>query len=82
MYFVYIIYSEKCNRHYIGYSADVATRLLRHNAGWVSATKNCKPFVIKAMKSFDTEIEARQEEYRIKKMKSRVYIEKLINCHW
>ncbi|MGZ8517882.1 MAG: GIY-YIG nuclease family protein, partial [Chitinophagaceae bacterium] len=36
MYFVYILYSEKCNRYYIGYSADVFARLERHNAGMVT----------------------------------------------
>ena len=82
MYFVYILYSEKCDRYYIGYSADVLARLGRHNAGMVTATRNCRPYVIKVQKSFTTEYEARTEEIRLKKQKSRKYLEWLISGNW
>jgi len=82
MYHVYILYSEKCDRHYIGYASDIQARLIRHNAGLVTATKNCRPYIVSASKSFVTETEARKEEYRIKKQKSRKYIEYLIAGNW
>jgi putative endonuclease len=82
MFYTYILYSQKCDRYYIGYSADVVTRLQRHNAGMVTATKNCIPYIIKATKQFPTEIEARKEELRIKKQKSRKYLEWLIAGNW
>ena len=82
MYFVYILYSPKCDRHYIGYCADVEARLSRHNSGMVNATKNCRPYNVKATKSFTTEIEARKEELRLKKQKSRKYLEWLIDGNW
>jgi putative endonuclease len=82
MYSVYILYSEKCYRFYIGYSADVEARLIRHNDGLVAATKNCRPYSICATKQFSTELEARKEELRIKKQKSRIYIESLISGNW
>jgi putative endonuclease len=82
MYFVYILYSEKCDRCYVVYSADTAVRLIRHNEGKVAATKNCRPYVIKATKLFDTQIEARKEELRLKKMKSRIYLELLTKGNW
>ena len=82
MYFVYILYSEKCNRYYTGYAADVNARLTRHNNGVVTATKNCKPYQLMASKSFESETEARKEEARIKKQKSRKYIEGLIDGNW
>jgi putative endonuclease len=82
MYFVYILYSEKCNRYYIGYCEDLEARLNRHNRGMVTATKNCRPYFIKANKTFQTEIEARREELRLKKAKSRNYLEWLIQGNW
>ena len=82
MYWVYILYSEKCDRYYIGYCADVLIRLERHNAGIVTATRNCKPYMIKATKSFPTELQARKEELRLKKQKSRKYLEWLIAGNW
>ncbi len=82
-YFVYILFSIKCNRYYIGYSANPILRLAeRHNAGKVKATKNCMPYQLIKMKEFDSELDAIQEERRIKKMKSRKYIEQLIHNEW
>jgi putative endonuclease len=82
MYSVYILYSEKCDRYYVGYAADIAARLHRHNSGYVYATKNCLPYRLCKTKSFETETEARKEELRIKKQKSRKYIEQLITGIW
>ena len=82
MYFVYILYSEKCDRYYIGYCSDMNARLLRHNSGYVTATRNCRPYVVKATKAFTTELEARKEELRLKKQKSRKYLESLIAGNW
>jgi predicted GIY-YIG superfamily endonuclease len=48
----------------------------------VAATKNCRPYILMASKSFATESEARNEERRIKKQKSRIYLEKLIQENW
>ncbi|HTM91232.1 MAG TPA: GIY-YIG nuclease family protein [Flavisolibacter sp.] len=70
MYYVYILYSEKCDRYYIGYSENIEARLIRHNRGAVTATKNCIPYVVKATKGFSAEMEARKEELRLKKLKS------------
>jgi predicted GIY-YIG superfamily endonuclease len=60
----------------------MSARLERHNNGFVTATRNCRPYVIKATKSFATEIEARKEEFRIKSQKSRKYLEWLIAGNW
>jgi len=48
----------------------------------VTATKNCKPYIIKKTKEFPTEILAINEEKRLKKMKSRLYLEKIIEGNW
>ena len=82
MYFTYILYSEKCNRYYIGYASDVNNRLERHNTGRVTATRNGFPYQIKAIKEFQSEIEARREELRLKKQKSRKYLEWLMAGNW
>ena len=82
MYFTYILYSGKCDRYYIGYASDVNDRLERHNTGKVRATRNCFPYEIKAIKEFQSELEARREELRLKKQKSRKYLEWLIDGNW
>jgi putative endonuclease len=83
MFYVYIVCSVKCQKYYIGYSKNPENRLLnKHNAGLVIATRNCYPYVLKAKKAFFSEKEAVVEELRIKKMKSKKYIEYLLNGDW
>ena len=83
MFYVYILYSEKIDRYYVGYSENPALRLEdRHNKGKVKATKGGAPYRLIKHKGFTTEIEAIREEKRIKKMKSRKYIEQIIIGNW
>jgi len=82
MHFVYILYSAKCERYYIGCCADVEARLGRHNEAMVTATKNCRPYKSKAIKAFPTMGDVRKEELRVKKKKSRKYVEWLIDGNW
>ncbi len=53
-----------------------------HNKGKVKATKGGAPYRLIKHKGFTTEIEAIREEKRIKKMKSRKYIEQIIIGNW
>ena len=78
MYHVYILYSSKCDRYYTGCAEDVIKRLERHNAGYVAATWRCLPWEIKYTESFITKAEALKRELKIKRKKSRVYLEWLI----
>ena len=56
-YWVYILYSERCDRYYIGQTSDFAERLARHNAGKEKATAPFAPWIIfwKARKSSRSE---------------------------
>ena len=83
MFYVYILYSEKLDRFYVGYSENPEQRLAeRHNMGRVKATKNGIPYIFKGKKSFPSELEAIREERRIKSMKSRKYILELLSGNW
>lgn len=44
MFFVYILYSEKGNRYYIGQTNDVEARLHRHNSGYEKSTSPYVPW--------------------------------------
>ncbi len=78
VYHVYILFSARCDRYYIGSAEDVSVRLLRHNAGGVKSTKNCIPWEAKYFEVFDTRAEALKRELALKRKKSRVHIEWLI----
>ena len=46
-YFVYILYSEKYDRYYIGQTQETLLRLRRHNKGLEKATAPYIPWEIK-----------------------------------
>ncbi len=77
-HYVYILFSQKNIRYYIGSSADVQERLLRHNAGATPSTKSGRPWKIVYTQEFDSKTEALKFENYLKRMKSKVTIESLI----
>ncbi len=78
MYYTYIIQSEKNGRYYIGHTADIEQRIIRHNAGATPSTKAARPWKLVYAEEYSTKSEAYNRERDIKKKKSRVYIEQLI----
>jgi putative endonuclease len=46
MYFVYVLFSEKDRKLYIGYSSDLKQRIIAHQKGYVSATKKRRPLTL------------------------------------
>ncbi|NQW36857.1 MAG: GIY-YIG nuclease family protein [Flavobacteriales bacterium] len=71
MYFVYIIYSEKFERFYVGLSANVRQRLKTHNAGRVKSTKAFIKWSLINVEEFETRIEARIREKYLKSAAGR-----------
>ncbi len=78
MYYVYIIYSESADRHYIGYCSELTSRLEKHNAGATPSTKPFRPWRLVYKEIYQTKREAIVREKEIKNQKSRKYIERLI----
>jgi len=81
MFFIYILYSESSDKYYIGYTENVEKRLHFHNNPIkVCYTSKHRPWVLK--KSFsvgDSKTNALRAERKIKKMKSRKFIEDLLD---
>ena len=82
-YFVYLLYSERIDKYYVGKSENPANRLNYHNSEvnniW---TKRGKPWESKTTIEFENEAQASKAERFIKKQKSRKFIEKIINEGW
>ena len=79
MFYTYIIYSTTIDKYYIGQCEDLEKRLSDHNNSRSTYTKNGQPWALKWSKQSDTRSEAIAEERRIKKKKSRKYVEWLIS---
>jgi putative endonuclease len=78
MYFVYILYSVKLDRYYVGSTGNLEDRLKRHNSGRSTYTKPGIPWKLVYSKQYQTRSEAYSAEQYIKSQKSRMYIERLI----
>ncbi len=76
--YVYILKSLKNNRYYIGSTTNIDNRLKMHNNGRVQSTKNNRPYKIELLQKYKTIKEAKQIEYRIKKLKRKDYIHRMI----
>jgi len=81
-FFCYILYSKSINRYYVGFTSDIEERLKLHNNGHFGG----KTFTFKAsdweqylLIPCETAEQAVFIESKIKKMKSRKYIENLKN---
>jgi len=78
MALVYIIYSEKINKYYVGACIDLQRRLYEHNIGHSKFTSTGIPWKLVYKVEFIDLPAAKKRETEIKKMKSRKYIEHLI----
>jgi len=77
-FIVYIIFSGKLDRYYIGYTTDIGKRIIEHNSGASAFTSKATDWVLKWKNHFTSRELAMQEERRIKAKKSRKYIEYLV----
>jgi putative endonuclease len=80
MHYVYILYSSKLDKYYIGETIDLEERLHLHNSGYFKKafTSKAKDWEIKLTLTCSSIIIARKIEAHIKKMKSRIFTEKLM----
>jgi putative endonuclease len=73
MYFVYILYSSKADRYYVGQTQNLETRLAHHNAGLARWTKAYVPWELKYHEAFESRSEAMCRESENKNQKKRSY---------
>ena len=79
MFYVYIIYSQKLDKFYIGFTSNIQIRINEyHNQGRSKFTSRGTPWELSYSEIFQTEIEAMRREKQIKNKKSRKYILSLI----
>jgi len=78
MFSVYIIYSQKLDKYYIGSSADVEDRLRKHNRRSKGFSSLGKPWILLYTECFDIKKEAMAREKQLKSRKNRERLESLI----
>jgi len=74
-YVVYILYSKKRLRYYVGQTQNIEERLTRHNNGFVPSTKSGKPWELVKVISVRDRTEALKLEKKIKKRGIKRFLE-------
>ncbi|MEE9189523.1 MAG: GIY-YIG nuclease family protein [Candidatus Neomarinimicrobiota bacterium] len=78
MFYVYVLYSQKFDRIYIGQLSDITRRLQIHNEGFVQSTKAYKPWKIIYREKCATHKRAMNRERELKSHKGRDFIRKTV----
>ena len=77
MFYVYILYSHKDKKLYVGQTNDLGARVKRHASGYVDATKHRLPLTCIYSEQFETRSEAMQREHFLKSLWSSRFKKKL-----
>ncbi len=67
-YFVYILFSEKDQKLYVGCTSNIEKRLEKHNKGFVKATKHRRPLALIHSEKFDNKTDAFNRERFLKSL--------------
>lgn len=74
---VYILYSERANKHYTGYTSNLDMRLLSHNHLGKDWTARHRPWKLIYTKKFEKKQEAATHEKWLKSGVGRDYVKTL-----
>ena len=66
MYYVYLIFSLKINKFYIGFTSDLRNRIKEHNSNQVKSTTNKGPWKLVYYEAYLSEQDARKRELKLK----------------
>ena len=66
--FIYVLYSYKDNKLYVGCSHDLENRISRHNKGLVSSTKHRRPLELIHQEKFSNKTDAFKRERFLKSL--------------
>ncbi|HNW09466.1 MAG TPA: GIY-YIG nuclease family protein [bacterium] len=78
MYYVYILFSGKLGKKYIGFTSNLKKRMLYHNSGKSCYTCKGIPWKLVYYEVFRSEIDARKEEFFLKSGRGRERISFLL----
>ena len=65
-YFVYVLFSLKDKKLYIGYTTNLELRLIEHNSGRATSTKNRRPLELIYYEVFINKVDAKSREVFLK----------------
>ncbi len=79
MPWLYILNNKETDRYYIGSTVDLERRIKQHISGKTRTTRVLKAYQLIYKEFYNTAIEARLREKKLKSYKSKKYIKWLIS---
>jgi len=76
--FLYILYSGNLNKYYVGHTSNIGERIKSHLYNHSGFTSQAKDWVLVYSEEFSSKSESQARELQIKKWKSKMMIQKLI----
>ena len=78
-FYLYILYSEKLNKYYIGSTENLGERIKKHNSNHKGFTGGAGDWRYMYTEEYSSKTESMKREREIKSWKSRKLIENLIS---
>ena len=75
---MYVLYSDRSHRTYVGQTKDLGARLKKHNAGNVRSTSPYLPWRVIHVEAFATRSEAMKRELWFKMSIGRRFIQSML----
>jgi len=76
--FVYILYSPISDRYYVGSTSNIQRRLFQHLCGYSHSTRRMKEMQLALVQEYESLLQARRVERRIKDWKNKKYIDRIV----
>ncbi|MEI6327582.1 MAG: GIY-YIG nuclease family protein [Candidatus Roizmanbacteria bacterium] len=78
MWYVYVLYSKKLSKRYVGLSSDLKRRYTEHNRGDSNFTNRGKPWRLVYYSAFCNKQDAEDEEEYLKSGQGRARLDRLL----
>jgi len=82
MYYVYVLYSEKDDNLYKGYTSDLASRFEQHAKGNVPSTKDRRPLRPLYYEACLSEEDALRREKYLKTYRGHMFLQKRLKSYF
>ena len=79
MNYVYVLWSSKLNKRYVGTTNNVEKRINEHNRGYNKFTSGGIPWLLVLKEEYSTKTEALKRERFLKSGRGRAILDKTLN---
>ena len=81
MYYTYVLFSEKDEKYYIGFTKDLKRRFEQHKNGLVESTKHRRPLKLIYYEACHDQADARKREKYLKSYHGKMFLKRRIKSY-